>query len=41
MKENKEQKNYMLHEVSDKIKEIIAIEKLDDTKILIDKYDKS
>ena len=32
--------DYMLDKVSDKIKEIIAIEKFDDTKILIDADDK-
>ena len=32
--------DYMLDKVSDKIKEIIDIEKFDDTKILIDVDDK-
>ena len=32
--------DYMLDKVSDKIKEIIDIEKFDDTKILIDADDK-
>ena len=33
--------DYMLDKVSDKIKEIIGIKKFDDSKILIDKNDKS
>ena len=32
--------NYMLDKVLDKIKETIAIQKIDDTKILIDTDDK-
>ena len=32
--------NYKLDEVLDRIKEIIGIEKFDDTKILVDKDDK-